>query len=359
LNPILLPVTPNSPCYKNQKTSEGVFQLKTFGNFNFIQNVLFDSQLIKYDDKYQNNQSHSKVFQRHMAEVYALLRYQFPKGTKLVEVGCGKGSFLEIVRDDKWFDYEGYDEAYEGGDENIYGRYLNYDDRIEADIVVLRHTLEHIKSPFDFLTMLRKIFGDKAFVFIEVPQFSWIDKHKVLFDFTYEHVNYFSTESLCSLFGEVMSLGDFFGGQYQYCLASLGKLNDDDWHGFNLKENWRDFNFDEYLSAFKNFIKILDSKKRVWVWGGATKGVLFLKHLFENSPSNFKKIESVIDANPKKQSFFTPSTNLPIIFPNNLYPILKDGDYIIVMNPNYLNEIKIELANKTDASINIEALMLF
>lgn len=95
------------------------------------------------------------------------------------------------------------------------------------------------------------------------------------------------------------------------------------------------------------------------MWGGATKGVLFLKHLFENSLSNFKKIESVIYGNPKKQSLFTPSTKLPIISPNNLYPILKDGDYVIVMNPNYLNEVKIELAKNTEASINIEALMLF
>ena len=58
----------------------------------------------------------------------------------------------------------------------MFGRYLNSDDRIEADIVVLRHTLEHIKNPFDFLKMLRDIFGDEAFVFIEVPQFNWIEK---------------------------------------------------------------------------------------------------------------------------------------------------------------------------------------
>ncbi len=357
MKPIFLPVIPNSPCSENQQSLEGDFQLKMFGKYKFIQNVLFKDELITYDDNYQNNQSHSQVFQCHMSEVYAMLRSEFPKGAKLVEVGCGKGSFLEIVRDDGWFFYEGYDEAYEGGDKKIYGRYLNSDDRIEADIVVLRHTLEHIKYPFDFLKMLGDIFGDEAFVFIEVPQFNWIEKNKVLFDFTYEHVNYFSTDSLCSLFNEVKSFGDFFGGQYQFCLARLGELNSENWYEFGLTENWSDFNFEEYVSVFNNYVKSLNPKKRIWVWGGATKGVLFLKHLVEYSPSNFEKVEAVIDANPKKQSLFTPSTYLPIISPNNLYSKLKDGDYVVVMNPNYLTEIQNDLAHNTEAKVDIGAFM--
>ena len=357
MDPILLPVIPNSPCSKNQQSSEGEFQLKMFGKYNFIQNFLFKDELITYDDNYQNNQSNSKAFQRHMAEVYSMLRSEFPKGAKLVEVGCGKGSFLELVRGDEWFNYEGYDEAYEGADENIYGRYLNDDDRVEADIVVLRHTLEHIKKPFDFLKMLRNIFGDEALVFIEVPQFNWIEKNKVIFDFTYEHVNYFSTESLCSLFNKVNSFGDFFGGQYQFCLARLNELNTDNWYGFDLTKNWSDFNFEEYVSVFNNHVKSLDSKKRIWVWGGATKGVLFLKHLLEYSPSNFGKVEAVIDANPKKQSLLTPSTYLPIISPSDLYSKLKAGDYVVVMNPNYLTEIRSDLAQNITVEIDVGAFM--
>ena len=44
------------------------------------------------------------------------------KGNRLVEVGCGKGKFLDIVKSDGFFKYEGYDNAYEGNDKQIFNR---------------------------------------------------------------------------------------------------------------------------------------------------------------------------------------------------------------------------------------------
>lgn len=354
MKPIILPIMTNTPISKNDQTLEAEFCLKSFGDFRFIQNVLFDSDLINYDENYQNNQSNSDSFQKHMSEVYSIIKSNFPKDSKLIEVGCGKGSFLEIVKADGWFDYRGYDAAYEGDDEKIETRYLNKEDSIEADIVVLRHTLEHIKSPHIFLMMMKKVFGDDASVFIEVPQFDWIDTNKVLFDFNYEHVNYFSSNSLCSFFSELKAFGDFFEGQYQYCLASLGDVDSSKWSGFESDDNWSDFNFDEYRLRFKEKTKFLDTKSRVWIWGGATKGVLFLKHLLDVSPLNFRKVVAVVDVNPKKQSLFTPSTNLEIISPKELYSKLNDGDFILVMNPNYLEEVRSDLFNSTSLTVDVE-----
>jgi hypothetical protein len=353
VKPIILPIIPNAPISKNDKTLEAEFCLKSFGDFRFIQNVLFDSDLINFNENYQNNQSNSDSFQKHMSEVYSIIKSKFPKDSKLIEVGCGKGAFLEIVKADGHFNYVGYDTAYEGNDEKIKARYVNESDKANADIVVMRHSLDYIKAPHTFLKMLGEIFGENALIFIEVPQFDWIHEHKVLFDFAYERPSYFSTESLCSLFTDVEEYGNLFGGQYQYCFASLGDVNSSKWSGFESDDNWSDFNFDEYKLRFKEKTKFLDTKSRVWIWGGATKGVLFLKHLLDVSPLNFRKVVAVVDVNPKKQSLFTPSTNLAIISPKEMYSKLNDGDFILVMNPNYLEEVRSNLFNNTSLTVNV------
>jgi len=352
MKPFDLPVIPNSPIRQSSETVEGMFQLKKFGNFGFIQNVAFDETLISFDRNYQNDQSNSSVFRQHMGDVYSLIKSNCHEGSKLVEVGCGKGAFLEIVKADGYFNYAGYDAAYEGSDDKIKARYLNEKDRIKANIVVLRHSLDYIKAPHTFLKMLGKIFGKEALIFIEVPQFDWIDKHKVLFDFTYERPSYFSTESLCSLFTDVKEYGDFFGGQYQYCLARLGSSNNDKWHGFNLPENWSDFNFDMYLQSFSESIDFLNQKQRIWVWGGGNKGVLFIKHLSDVSPNIFQKVTGVVDIDEKKQGLYTPSTNLPIISPRQMFTQCEDSDFVLVVNPNYLNEVRNNLEKNVPFPIN-------
>ena len=156
---ISLPILPNCPIKKNDLSKNGKFLLKTFGEFNFIQNTMFDESLIEYNENYQNDQSYSQTFKWHMFSVYEMIKKQFPKGSTLVEVGCGKGAFLDIVNKDNYFNYKGFDSTYEGDDINIESRYLTIDDSMTADIIVLRHTLEHIKTPFNFFCISLKYFN--------------------------------------------------------------------------------------------------------------------------------------------------------------------------------------------------------
>jgi len=351
--PIKLPVTPNAPIVENGNQIEGDFQLKAFGSFGFFQNILYESSLLKYDENYQNEVVHSKFFKNHLCSVYSIMKSHFPNGGKLVEVGCGKGAFLDIVKSDNHFEYAGYDNAYEGDDALIHSRYLTKTDRIDADIIVLRHTLEHIESPHKFLRLLNTIFGNSALIFIEVPQFDWIDKGKVIFDLSYEHVNYFTANSLCSLFSCVIDFGDFFEGQYQYCLAELGALSEENWIEFDVASKWCDVDIEEYYQKFYSSVDFLSTKKNIWVWGGASKGVLFLMHLSNLCPSIFKKVVGVVDINPKKQSLFTPSTNIQIISDNQMFEESEEGDVVLVMNPNYHDEIKDIIAVGTSHNIEV------
>src|SRR4051794_34308342 len=77
-----------------------------------IYNAAFDASLLSYDREYQNEQACSSIFQRHLDEVANILGRHF-KGQRLIEVGCGKGYFLEQLRD-LGYDATGIDPAYEG-----------------------------------------------------------------------------------------------------------------------------------------------------------------------------------------------------------------------------------------------------
>ena len=111
MKPIILPSCPNSPIQFDQKQDNGHFQLKLFGSFNFLYNDMFEENIIQYDQNYQNEQGYSEHFQNHLIEVYELIKkINIQKDNRLVEVGCGKGKFLDIVKE---YYYNNYDDIME------------------------------------------------------------------------------------------------------------------------------------------------------------------------------------------------------------------------------------------------------
>ena len=129
-----------------------------------------------------------------------------------------------MIEQSGYFKVKGYDASYDGNNKSIEKRYLNSSDRIDADLVVLRHVLEHVPKPYDFLAMLKTIFG-QAKIYIEVPSYDWIVANKTFFDITYEHVNYFSQRALKQLFeSSTTQHGLLFDDQYQYVISDLWNL---------------------------------------------------------------------------------------------------------------------------------------
>ena len=60
-------------------------------------NAAFDADKLSYDADYQNEQAHSGQFQKHLSDVEGIIAKHF-KGQELIEVGCGKGYFLELLK---------------------------------------------------------------------------------------------------------------------------------------------------------------------------------------------------------------------------------------------------------------------
>lgn len=339
---IKLPVIPNAPLDSpDDQEIFGTLQLRSNIITGFVENAEFDSNIIKYDNKYQNNQSVSPSFQSHMHHVLTILKSKYPKGSTAIEVGCGKGDFVELIEKDGWFEIQGFDGAYEGNNPKIEKRFLTSNDRLHADLVILRHVLEHIHKPHKFLELLSDIFTSSD-IYIEVPDFDWILNNQTFFDITYEHVNYFSMEALKNLFSVIKSHEFVFEGQYQYVIANFKDLNKKQFSESYNSGNWVPLIFEEiFPSLLKtlNKIEILSEQKPIFIWGGATKGVLLCHHISYLHPMLARKIKGVIDINPMKQGKFLPSTHLPILSVNTFCKGSSGEEFIVIMNPNYEKEI--------------------
>ena len=99
-------------------------------------------------------------------------------------------------------------------------------------------------------------------------------------------------KSLCSLFSKTRLHGNVFNNQYQFCIANINQLKNTDIKSYE-KKNWNEFNFSIILNSLKK-IEHLKYYNNIWIWGGSTKGVIFLKHLSDLRPNLFKKISGVI-----------------------------------------------------------------
>ena len=298
-----------------------------------VYNAAFQPDLMIYDAHYQNEQALSPQFQAHLDEVAEIIERGMGREA-IVEVGCGKGFFLEKLLA-KGFDVAGFDPAYEGANERVRKCYFTPDVSVIARGLVLRHVLEHIRNPFEFLSLLRDANGGGGRIYIEVPCFDWICRRRAWFDIFYEHVNYFRLSDFYRMFGSVVESGRLFGGQYIYVVAELASLRPPRGEGLDRVSFPEDFT---YAVAASNQA----ATSRAAVWGGASKGVIF-SLLKERAGT---PVGMVIDINPAKQGRYLPATGLQVRSPREALAALPPGSTIYIMNSNYADEIKMMSGGK-------------
>jgi Methyltransferase domain len=303
-----------------------------------IFNAAFNQDLMVYDENYNNEQGVSEVFKEHLNWVAQVIDVNLGR-ENLIEVGCGKGFFLELMLK-KGFDITGFDSTYDGENPKIVKRYFEPGIiKKPANGLILRHVLEHIPDPMDFLFQLKKSNGDQGLIYIEVPCFDWIMESRTWFDLFYEHVNYFRLHDFKRMFGRIIECGHCFGRQYLYVIADLSTLHlpkSDETCLINFPENFlMSLNLPQEIQLRED-----GGRHEIAVWGGASKGVIYsLLRERIGLP-----IDLIIDVNPAKQGKYIPVTGLKVYSPDQAMMKLKDGATVYVMNSNYLTEIK-EMSN--------------
>ena len=174
-----------------------------------VYNAAFRPEIMNYDAFYQNDQSTSTIFQAHLNDVAGIVRRTLGL-TSLVEVGCGKGMFLDLLTA-LGADIVGFDPTYEGSDPRIRREYFTQGIGIAGEGIILRHVLEHIPDPVSFLFDIAEANGNRGRIYIEVPCFDWICENHVWYDIFHEHVNYFRLGDFHRIFRSVVESGHVFG----------------------------------------------------------------------------------------------------------------------------------------------------
>jgi hypothetical protein len=339
------------------KSPRGEIRLAFCEKCGFITNIAFDSEILKNSGSYEDQQSFSPTFKSYAEKlVDSLIRKYNLYGKNVVEIGCGKGDFLELLckaGNNKGIGIDPLSQPERLTSEassyltfikeyysEKHGQYL-------SDLLVCRHTLEHIYSTSHFMKTLRRSIDahKETIVFVEVPDTTRILSETAFWDIYYEHCSHFSPGSLARLFRhcgfEVIDLYRAYNNQYLLLEAKAATQSSSD--VFNIEENPEDI-----LHSIKLFLQRLDNMRIQWkqkieqtykkgkravIWGSGSKCVSFMTTLGIRD-----EIEYIVDINPYRQGKFIPAVGKEIVSPKFIKEY--NPDLVIVMNSIYLNEIR-------------------
>lgn len=249
-----------------------------------------------------------------------------PNISSVYDVGAATGYFLSLFKGydtggtepspkqrtlaKTFFDLE-LDSHFVGSDTILQKKY---------DLITLSHVLEHIFDINSMLKFLKNSLNSNGYIFIEVPVIDYFGDED-LFQFSFEHVNYFSSQSLLNLmntFGFTLVSMKKFANDKGQCphyptLASVWQYNGQK-HGV----------LDTYVKSVMDYRNKINSKIdlvrrselncEIAIYGSGTLAA----QLFEFSPLVQIKNLKIIDGNTDKHGKIF--NGIEILSPN----ILKD-----------------------------------
>ena len=270
--------------------------------------------------------------------------------TKILEAGCGKGEYLEIMREagGEVYGTEHLEESvqvcrehgltveqiyFEHGDEKLkngpFGGFF------------ILNWLEHIPDIHTFLQGIRNNLTSDAAGLVEVPDFNMMMKRGDFTDLTADHLYYFDKKSICNML-------ENNGFNVIECNSV--------WHDYNLSiivQNRQTIQLQKFEknkhTLLESINKFLASYRRVAVWGASHQAlaVMAIAGLGE-------KICYVVDSAPFKQNHYTHASHIPIVSPQKL--IEEPVDAVIVMCCGYSDEVANIVRQKISATLPVAVL---
>lgn len=327
----------------------GDIELALCGRCGLIWNTRFDPGLMRYDTRYENSLWSSPSFAAYGRDLAQRLidRYGI-RGKTILALGCGRGEFLWLLCRLGNNRGIGIDPAGDPSevppDLDIRTIAEEFSDRhrFGADLIVCRHTLEHVKEPRAFLDTVRRGIEERrtTAVYFEVPNALPVFRDASVWDLIYEHHSYFTEPSLRWLFEavgfDVRDLYPSFGAQFLGLEAFPGQAEERPPPDTRELEDVADTFEATYRAVVEDWARRLADWQRrglrVALWGAGSKGVTFL-----NTVPGATSIDSVVDINPRKQGHHVAGTGQRILTPDELAE--RGADEVITMNPLYMEEI--------------------
>ena len=268
----------------------------------------------------------------------------------ILEIGCGKGEYLDIMREAGGEVY-GTEHAADSAAvcrahglpvEEVY--FEHGDERLTnapfGGFFIL-NWLEHIPDLRTFLRGVRGNLTADAAGLIEVPNFDMMRKHGQVAEFTSDHLYYFTEDTLrttleCCGF-EVLFCRPVW---YDYILSAEVRRKTPMDASLFLRRQER---------LCREITDFVDRYRKIAVWGAGHQAlaVLAMTEVRE-------KICYVVDSSPFKQGKFTHATHLPIMPPETLKS--DPPEAILVMCAGFSDEVARIIRERYDTAIPLAIL---
>jgi SAM-dependent methyltransferase len=306
----------------------------------FVFNEAYDAALQDYSRPSEESQAFSPRFQEFSRELAERLveRYDV-RGKDVLEVGCGRGDFLVEICELGGNRGVGIDPGWApgrldvpAGVEFVRAPYDAAEAAREADLVLCRHTLEHIAPVREFVELLRLPAAARdGVVVIEVPDVLRVLREAAFWDVYYEHCSYFAPASLAGLAErcglDVLENALVFDDQYLVLEGRPGEPSEERRRVADLRAAVSRF-ADAAPREIAAWRSRLAAAGRVALWGGSSKAVAFLTAVGAEA--------DVVDINPFRQGAFLPGAGVRVLAPEELH----EPELVVAMNPAYLGEIR-------------------
>ena len=256
------------------------------------------------------------------------------KGKRIFEAGCGRGEYLQVMRD-AGADTTGVEYSSENVNScrsnnlNVVQEYFETGtEKISKepfDGFFVLNFLEHIPDIPSFLAGIANNLKPGAPGIVEVPNFDMILENGLLTEFSTEHIYYFTAENLRTVLeNNGFEVVDIRVVWHDYIISAVVKKR--------TPADLSDFaaRGESISSGLRSFV----SRHRKTLFWGAGHQALTVLALAKMSTS---EITSVIDSSPDKQGRFTFVTHIPIVSPEILAS--TDADAVVVACGGYSDEV--------------------
>jgi len=239
---------------------------------------------------------------------------------RVVEIGAGDGEFLRKINKPV-IAYEPSEDFFKLRQKGlnsvreyyIPGQVKHYD----GDLIVMRHVLEHIHNPREFMESMRASCLKQCThieVFIEVPNAEKALNYSRLEDWTYEHPNHFVENSLRALMGYSGWKELFISSPYDnevlvYCGHCASTTLDAAECTIKRFSTLRDS-----LTEAKMKLDRLRQDHQIVFWGGAGKSMMTLFEMMQPG-------DRVVDSDQRKFGCYVPGTDTCIESPRILFEL--------------------------------------
>ncbi|EAL7973730.1 class I SAM-dependent methyltransferase, partial [Campylobacter jejuni] len=204
----------------------------------------------------------------------------------------------------------------------------------KINFVILRHLIEHIHNPREFLEDVVKLLEDNGVIYIETPNLLNIINSKRFYEIRHEHCAYYQENTLINI---MLLLG--------CSLIETLYLYDGQWIGLFFRKNIenrkkRDITYIDYKEGYK-FIseiqyleKILKKYQKIIIYGAGGHANSMMSYLSED---NCKKIIRAIDADERRWGTYLQKSSIKIVEPS--IENIKDAECILMIMPIYEKKV--------------------